>query len=377
MTTKKKTTPPIQPAPKRAPPVFDHSQGTPKARHTDNQLACLRVIARFKYVRAIDVAAAMAPQASFKAALSTAQRTLGRLLKDKLVTRYLSDSRRVYYALGAKGARLLRDRAYVGGDGTAQATSSRACEKSNPEHALWSTFAVVTSQARGLTAWTERELKPRYLKPNPTNKRTPTRTFPLYYTTDTGVRKGLMPDAVAFSEHDDGLIWFEIDRSNRGGGRLTDLVGLVKQLGNAVDMGDGTSRVLRRVVVLCKTRSSLVDDRTHLTGQTGGKWRIRIGTNEPALTALDDQRLCFEVRKDVEVAVGHETKQVSPNPEDDVTRPITQTLANAVGQVHLQLLPTHLSSHSYRDGPAQGWFDDGSLPFADPTACWSEPMPMA
>ncbi len=359
---------------KRVAPPFDRTLGTPKARQAQHRLACLKMLARFKYVRSLDVAAALAPQSSFKGALSTANRTLKRLLADKLVTRYLSDSRRTYYALGAKGARLLRDLATEGGDGTAQASSSRASEKTNPEHALWSVFAVVTSEARGLTALTERELQSRFLKPNAKNPRRPHKSFPLYYTAESGIRKGLMPDAVAFSEHDDGLTWFEVDRSNRGSGRLADLVGLVKQMGGKVDMGDGSTRILRRVVLLCKTRTSLGDDRTHLTGKHGGAWRIRIGSNAPALTPVDDKRLCFELRRDIEMEVDRVEPPVDPS--DPVLKPRTQLMAAVTGQVHLQLLPTHLPSYSYTDGPATGWFDDGSLPYVDPTACWPEPAPV-
>lgn len=374
---KKTSKPEPTAATKRVAPPFDRTLGTPKARQAQHRLLCLKLLARFKYVRSLDVAAALAPQSSFKGALSTANRTLKRLLADKLVTRYLSDSRRTYYALGAKGARLLRDLATEGGDGTAQASSSRASEKTNPEHALWSAFAVVTSEARGLTALTERELQSRFLKPNAKNPRRPHKSFPLYYATESGGRKGLMPDAIAYSEREaDGLIWFEIDRSNRGAGRLADLVGLIKQVGNPVDMGDGTSRILRRVVLLCKTRSSLVDDRTHLTGKANGAWRIRIGTGEPGLRALDDARQCFEVLWNVDEVVRHEQRQLSPNPEDIMTTPISQTMTIKTGQVHLQLLPTHLPSYSFRDGPAVGWFDDGSLPYVDPTACWPEPAPM-
>lgn len=370
----KKTSKPQPPATtKRVAPPFDRSLGTPKARQAQHRLVCLKLLARFKYVRSLDVAAALAPQSSFKGALSTANRTLKRLLADKLVTRYLSDSRRTYYALGAKGARLLRDMATEGGDGTAQASSSRASEKTNPEHALWSVFAVVTSEARGLTALTEREFQARFLKPNTKNPRRPHKSFPLYYTTDSESRKGLMPDAVAFSEHDDGLTWYEVDRSNRGSGRLADLVGLVRQMGSEVDMGDGSKRVLRRVVLLCKTRTSLGDDRTHLTGKHGGAWRIRLGNNAPALTAVDDQRMCFEVRKDIETVVDHIEQPVDPN--QSTLKPRTQLMAEVVGQVHLQLLPTHLPSYSYADGPATGWYDGGGLPYIDPTACWPEPSP--
>jgi DNA-binding MarR family transcriptional regulator len=332
---------------------FDHSIGHPAAVATANRLNVLKVLARFKQARALDIAAALFPDRGFKAALSATQRTLQRLRRDGHVTRYSSDSRRVFYALTTKGARILRDAASEGsGDGAAQATAHRACEKTNPEHALWSAFAAITCEARGLRAWTESELKPRFLK-SVHGSRLPKHTFPCVYKSGK-VGKGLMPDALAVSDNDPefGVVWFEIDRSARGSGRLDDLKALVQCLGNKISIGDGEARTLRKVVVLCKTSSILRRNRSFLTGRpSGGELRLRLSCDSsvPSLIERESEPGIFDFYR------------------DSTYQP------KIVGQLHLQMLPIHLSSYGYADGPPQGWFDDGSLPYREPDAAWPEP----
>jgi hypothetical protein len=149
--------------------------------------------------------------------------------------------------------------------------------------------------------------------------------------------------------NDDGVIWFEIDRSARGSSRLNDLKILVDKLGTAVTMGEGETRVLRKVVILCKTPSILRRNRTHLLG---------CATDEPSL--IEREPGCLDYYRWLGVRSGKR-----------VHKELT-----VVGQVHLQLLPMHLSSYSYKDGAAHGWFDDGSLPFRDPDGAWPEPIPL-
>jgi DNA-binding MarR family transcriptional regulator len=338
--------------------LFNHDLGTPLEAQANHRLNALKVVARFEQARTIDIAAALFPDRGFKAALSAAQRTVKGLRAAKYVTKYLSDSRRVYYALSTKGARLLRDHAYEGGDGTAQATARRVCEKTNPEHALWSAFYTIACQARGLPAWSERELRPRYWRADRAGG-TPIRTFPLNYTGSDGKNKGLMPDAMAtFVDGDQGVIWFEIDRSARGSARLDDLVALVKKLGTKVDVGDGQASVLRKVIILCKTTSILRRNRTLLLGRSVTSDRLNSNTNELAL--IEREQGCLDSYRCVEVRLGKRVR-------DEL---------KVVGQIHLQLLPMHLSSYSYKDGAARGWFDDGSLPFREPDAAWPAPIPI-
>lgn len=339
---------------KRTPPTFDHGASNPRARQAEIRLRVLRVTNRFRQVRSIDVAAALFPEREFKAALSAAQRAMGRLVRDRMLTRYRSLSGQTYYGLAKRGADLLRENAADNPpDGQAEPSASRACEKTNPEHSLWCAFAVACCEARGMAAFAERELQPRFAAGIDSPRR-----FPLVYAGDDGRRKGLMPDVVALEREGNSLVWFEIDRSGRGSARLDDLVGLVKKLGTYVDMGDGSTRLLRRVVVWCKTLGILRRNRTHLTGKVmlkrGPVPRVRIGnSDEPALRHRGDD--VYDLLKDVEVTLPNGYVQIE---------------TRVVGQIHLQLLPTHLPGYSYRHGKAKGWFDDGSLPYRLPGAEW-------
>ena len=193
-----------------------------------------------------------------------------------------------------------------------------------------------------MTAFTERELLPRFSAGRGGAPR-----HPLRYTMPDGRPKGLMPDVLALEPDGQSVVWFEIDRSARGAQRLDDLAGLVGRLGSSVDLGNGTRGVLRRVVVWCKTPGILRRNRTHLTGRMptrrGPVPRLRVGiAEEPALR--DRGNDVYDMRKDLDVTL----------PNGWVQR---QTLV--VGQLHLQLLPTHLPGYSYRHGRARGWFDDG------------------
>lgn len=337
---------------RHVPPPFDHAAGSPRARQADIRLGVLRVVNRFRQVRAIDVAAALFPERAFKAALSAAQRAIGRLVRDKMLTRYRSLSGQTYYGLTKRGADLLRDNAANDPeDGQAEPSASRACEKTNPEHALWCAFAVACCEARGMPALTERELLPRYLAGG-------ARRYPLAYRGADERPRGLMPDVLSLEPDGMNAVWFEIDRSARGAQRLEDLVGLVGRLGAKVDLGNGNTAALRRVIVWCKTPGILRRNRTHLTGNAttscGSVPRLRVGVfYEPALRHLGDD--VYEMWRDVEVKL--------PNGYVAV-----QT--RAVGYLHLQLLPTHLPGYSYRHGQVRGWFDDGSLPFRLPGDEW-------
>lgn len=325
---------------RRVPPMFDHGETHPRQRAAQHRLMVLHLANRFRQLRAIDVAAGLFAARNFKAALSAAQRTMGGLVRDRMLTRYRSLSGQTYYGLAARGASLLRESSVAL---EAEPSASRACEKTNPEHSLWSAFAVLCCEARGLRAMTETELRQRLATPDDP------RPFPLSYSPDGRSRKGLMPDAIALEAG--GVVWFEIDRSARGSARLDDLIGLVSRMGSAVRVGGQVRLALRRIVVWCKTPGILRRGRTHLTGAVprGGETapRLHVGIEKsPALRRLGDE--VYEVLRDVDVKLpdGREQRRTV-----------------VAGVLHLQLLPTHLSSYSYRDGPARGWFDDAALPY--------------
>jgi hypothetical protein len=333
---------------KRLAPVFDRSNGTPKQVHVQNRLAVLRVVDRFRQVRTLDVAAALFANRTFKAALTASQRTVSGLLRDKMLTRYRSDSGHTYYGLAEKGARLLRDNAAENlADGSAQASASRACEKTNPEHALWSAFVVAASESRGLVALTERELAARFFTRDKTNKLV--RRAPLsYIPAGSKQAKGLMPDALAW--HEESLVWFEVDRSTRGSTRMEDLLALVRKLGESVRVGDEPARSLDTVVIFCKTPAALRRNRTHMLGTPSNSDKPRLRMSEGNKCALEQ----------VDESTYRLLKETLVLDADGVRE---QLAVRVVGQVKLQLLPTWLSSYSYEDGAPEGWFDSGSLPF--------------
>jgi hypothetical protein len=196
----------------------------PRTLQVQNRMRALRLVNRFRQLRAIDLAAGLFPEREFKAALSAAQRLTKGLVALKMLLRYRSLSGQTYYALGEAGARWLRQNGNES-DSDVKASASRACEKTNPEHDLWAAFVVLACEARGLRAQSEKELMPLLLAGKDLSRR----RHVLSVFDERGQVKGLMPDAIA----DDGknVVWFEVDRSERGSGRLTDLISLCRSCG--------------------------------------------------------------------------------------------------------------------------------------------------
>jgi hypothetical protein len=317
-----------------------------------NRRKALQLVTRFRQLRTIDLAAGMFPQREFKAALSAVQRLTKSLVALKMLFRYRSLSGQTYYALGEAGARWLRQNGDEC-DLDARASASRVCEKTNPEHDLWSAFTVLGCEARGLRAMSEKELIPNLLD----GKDFRQRRHVLVVLDERGREKGLLPDAVA----DDGksVVWVEIDRSERGSGRLADLVALVKSCGLEVFLGSehpAKSLRLKHVVIMCKTERIYRRHLAHLTGvvPSTGLPRLRNFGSEPALRRVASG--VYDVMRDVE--------RRFPDGRIGVQ-------CELVGRVHFQLLPTWLSSFSYRPGARQdGWFLDGYLPFKNEPKGW-------
>lgn len=324
----------------------------PRTAQRLNRLRALRLLNRFRQLRSIDLAAGLFPEREFKAALSAVQRLTKALVAQKMLLRYRSLSGQTYYALGEAGARWLRQNGDEL-DGDVIASASRVSEKTNPEHDLWSAFATISSEARGLCAMSEKELVPHLVGSDLRN-----REQVLVVTDERGRPKGLMPDAVA---HDGrNLVWFELDRSERGSTRLSDLVYLVRSCGRMVNLGSAhTSGELqiRHVVVLCKTDRIF---RRHVAYVTGSNPNSAV----PRLRTLGGQSAL---------------RQVAPGVFDvltDVERRLEDgRLAlqrEVVGRLHFQLLPSWLSGFSYRPGARQdGWFSDGYLPFRNLPKGWT------
>lgn len=326
----------------------------PRALQLQNRVRALRLVNRFRQLRAIDLAAGLFPDREFKTALSAAQRLIKGLVAHRMLLRYRSLSGQTYYALGEAGARWLRQSGDAS-DVDAHASASRASDKTNPEHDLWAAFAVLACEHRGLRAQTEKEFLPSLFVGRDLRKR----RHALAVLDERGQEKGLVPDAIA----DDGrknVVWIEIDRSERGAGRLADLVALVGRCGADVYLGSehpSGTLPLRHIVVLCKTERILRRHISHLTGRSAstGFPRVRTLGGEPALRPIGPG--VFAVLRDVERKL--------PDGRVALER-------KAEGRVHFQLLPTWLPSFSYRPGSRHdGWFCDGYLPFKNLPVGWS------
>ncbi|CAJ3333664.1 replication-relaxation family protein [Burkholderia pseudomallei] len=308
-------------------------------------LRALETIDRFRVVRAIDIAVACFPERPFKAALTAAQRAMRGLAKANFVRRYRTDRFQHVYGLTVAGARWLNDRGI-------EAVSSvrRVSDMSNPEHALWMNFIVLGAEARGLRAMTEREAL-QDLNLQRDEGEVAIQGF-LTIELPNGTRT-LRPDAIAFE--DDGLTWFEIDRSKRG----TDREAALSALAGRVGMRLPNQAVLRRVVVLART------ERIWLRARAVLRAKAALANDVPLVRGsarhfreADDG--VFEVWAAVTQAPGGYAIDV------------------CVGQVIIQLLPTHLPkvrlNRSNRQ-PLSGWFDENYLPYRRPDTLppWSRP----
>lgn len=323
----------------------------PRTSQRLNRLRALRLLNRFRQLRSIDLAVGLFPEREFKAALSAVQRLTKALVAQKMLLRYRSLSGQTYYALGEAGARWLRQNGDEL-DGDATASASRVSERTNPEHDLWSAFATMSSEARGLWAMSEKELVPHLVGSDLRS-----REQVLVVADERGRPKGLMPDAVA---HDGrNLVWFELDRSERGSTRLADLICLVRSCGRTVNLGSAhTSGELRirHVVVLCKTDRIFRRHLAYVTGSSpnSGVPRLRTLGGQSALRQVAPG--VFDVLADIERRL--EDGRVALQRE-------------VVGRLHFQLLPAWLPGFSYRPGALQdGWFSDGYLPFRNLPKGW-------
>lgn len=337
---------------RRQPVTRNHSAPGPRTAHRLNRLRALRLVNRFRQLRTIDLAAGLFPEREFKAALSAVQRLTKSLVAQRMLLRYRSLSGQTYYGLGEVGARWLRQNGNES-DGDASASASRVCEKSNPEHALWSAFIALCCEARGLWAMSEKELLP-HLVLGPDFRQ---RQQMLVVSDERGKPKALMADAVA---HDGrNLVWAEIDRSERGSARLSDLVALVRSCGREVHLGTahttGALR-LRHVLVLCKTERI---HRRHLAYVTG----VNPKTGTPRLRNLGGQSALRRVAPGVYDVLADVERRL---PDGRVA-----LQSGVVGRVHFQMLPTWLPGFSYRPGSRHdGWLTDGYLPFKNEPRGW-------
>ena len=311
----------------------------------------LLLVDRFRVIRTIDIAVHCFAERPFKAALSAAQRAVRGMVKAKLLARYRTDRFMTVYGLTQRGADWLEDRGLE-----ASASVRRVTDMTNPEHRLWSQFLTLCAEARGLNAMTEQELMlalNRYLKPD----QKPVQGL-LSVTSLSGAKRRsliLRPDALAIE--DDGICWFEVDRSARGSDRAASLRALVMSIGAKTTLG----QPLRRVVVFSRTR------RIHL----------RVLATLDGLVTDSEQAGLMEGRRQLrrtESALYEVHQTVEQKMRDGRVR-LQDVLA---GHVIVQELPIWLPRVRL-DGrgnwPLFGWFDDNYLPYRRPTShlSWSLP----
>jgi hypothetical protein len=313
---------------------------------------------RFRVIRTIDVAAACFPERPFKASLTAAQRAVRGMVKRGLLRRYRTDRFQTVYGLTQPGVDWLGDHGH-----DAASSVRRVSDMTNPEHRLWAQFLVVCSWARGLRAVTESEL----LHDLNANAKAGTlngsgKAVQGYLTVSVhrrgaSVRKHMRPDAVAYEAEGKGVVWFEVDRSKRGSDRQADLAALVGAIGNKT--ADG--KVLRRVVVMCKTER-IERDAVRVVEQ---------------LAAASNEQVLIEGRRHIKRYDdgGYGVWAAVPFKCKDGR---TALVDECIGHVIVQMLPTWLPKvriDASNRWSTDGWFEDNYLPYRRPasTGRWDVP----
>ena len=320
-------------------------------------LRALLLANRFRVIRTIDIAAYCFPERPFKAALTAAKRAVRGLVKGQLLRRYRTDRFQTVYGLTQRGVDWLAEHGH-----DAASSIRRVSDMTNPEHRLWAQFLVICAWTRNLDAFMEAELMQRLNAAAKPGGKATSATIQGYITVDvhraTGtVRKHLRPDAVAYEDRGGGVAWFEVDRSKRGSDRQADLGALIGAIGSKV--ADG--KVLRRVVVMCKTERIERD-------------AIRIVENVAA--AWNDQVLIEGRRHIKRYDDGiYEVLSAVPLKRSDGRTVLRDEL---VGHVIVQMLPIWLPKvrvDSSNQWSCDGWFDDNYLPYKRPPMLgrWSAP----
>jgi hypothetical protein len=311
---------------------------------------------RFRVIRTIDIAAACFPERPFKAALTAAQRAVRGLVKGDLLRRYRTDRFQTVYGLTQRGVDWLVDHGY-----DAASSVRRVSDMTNPEHRLWSQFLVICAWARNLRAVTEAELMQQLseaAKGGKTGKQ-PQGYLKVRIPRDrTDSTKWLRPDAIAYEDRGDGVVWFEVDRSKRGSARQADLTALISAIGSKC--ADG--KTLRRVVVMCKSERIEHD-------------ALRVVEK---LAAVSNEMVLTEGRRHIrESEPGvYDIWTAVPFKRDDGR---TVLVDERIGHVIVQMLPAWLPKvriDASNRWSTDGWFGDNYLPYRRPpsTGRWEVPV---
>lgn len=308
-------------------------------------LRALETVERLRVVRAIDIALSCFPERPFKASLTAAQRAMRGLAKANLVRRYRTDRFQHVYGLTVAGARWLNDRGIE-----AASSIRRVVDMTNPEHTLWANFIVLASEARGLRALTEREA----LQDLNLQREEGSPAIQGFLTVDLPHgKRTLRPDAVAFE--DDGMTWFEIDRSKRGSDREAALSALASRIGTPLP----NQAFLRRVVVFTR------NERIWLRAQAVLRAKAALANDVPLVRGSARH---FREAGDGVFEVWAAVTQ----------KPGGYAIDVCVGHIIVQLLPTWLPKvrlNASNRQPLAGWFDENYLPYRRPETLppWSSP----
>lgn len=311
-------------------------------------LRALLLANKFRVIRTIDIAAYCCPERPFKAALTAAQRAVRGLVKSQLLRRYRTDRFQTVYGLTQRGVDWLADHGH-----DAASSIRRVSDMTNPEHRLWAQFLVICAWSRNLDAFMEAELMQRLNAAAKPGGKTVGATVQGYITVDVHrakgtVRKHLRPDAVAYEDRGGGVAWFEVDRSKRGADRQADLAALIGAIGSKT--ADG--KVLRRVVVMCKT-DRIERDAVRIVENVAAVW------NEQVL--IEGRRHIKRYDDGV-----YEVLSAVPLKRSDGRTVLRDEL---VGHVIVQMLPTWLPKvriDASNVWSCDGWFDDNYLPYRRP-----------
>lgn len=315
-------------------------------------LRALSALNRFRVIRTFDLAALCGPERPFKAALTAAQNAMRGLKKGGLVHWYRTDRQQHVYGLTKKAADLLQEHGIE-----ASSSVRRVSDMTNPEHMLWSNFVAVCCEVRGLTALTEAE----FLRELNRGKCKDDKLVQglLHVSVPVGKaeeRRLLRPDVIAYEQ--DGVTWFEIDRSKRGSAREASLSALFARVG--ATMLDG--KPLRRVVVLAKTERIL-----------GRAVALARGKLESDVNRLVDERSPGVLRE-----IGDGLFDVVGLAKVKGTDRRSSLERCVLGHVVVQMLPIWLPRVRIAKGEefsTAGWFSENYLPYCRPPALGAWPTP--
>lgn len=337
---------------------------SPKRLRERIRFVALQTIDDFRYVRTLDIAAACFAERPFAAALAAAQRAMGAMKRDGLISEYVTDRHQHIYALTRAGSSWLNER--TGGE--AAASTRHASELTNPEHTMYEHFIKTCCEQRGFTAQTEREL----LDGLKSDSKNPGGGL-LRVRVLSGGTKSLRPDVLS---HDGlGAVWFEIDRSARGAKRKQDLALLFAAIGSSLSYAPGWLQEdeahLHHAVIqafslgIMRTAERILKEKHPVLSNPLEAMKRDPGVQRACrLAAKTEDATVFEVwawRK--------------------LAKPTLEwgQLPTIIGYVTIQLLPRWMSSYrsesKERLKAARGWFDENYLPYmrAPQQAGWRSP----